>query len=349
MKNRKIWLRLAWGLVSFLLVTVFIMGLVIYKRFYSINLAGVNDKSEYLYIPTGARFEDVVQILKKQNLLLDEKSFRWTAHQLKYEKNIRPGKYKLQAQMSNRDLLNLLRSGKQVPVNVIFNNIRTKEQLASRVSEQIEATAAGILALMNDSTYTGALGFSTQGIMAMFIPDTYEFYWNTPADKFMQRMKKEYDRFWTSSRTSRANAIGFTPLQVSVLASIVQMETNQEDEKPAIAGVYINRYRKGWKLEADPTLVFALGDFSIKRVLKIYKEIESPYNTYKNKGLPPGPICLPTRASINAVLNYTEHKYMYFCARDDFSGYHTFSKTYLQHLINARRFQKALDRRGIRS
>lgn len=161
-------------------------------------------------------------------------------------------------------------------------------------------------------------------------------------------MKKEYDKFWNAERIAKAKAIPLTQVQVSTLASIVQLETNKEDEKPVVAGVYLNRY-KDWKLEADPTLVYALGDFTINRVLSIYKEIDSPYNTYMYKGLPPGPICLPTTSSINAVLNYTRHEYMYFCARDDFSGYHSFASTYDKHLLNARRFQKALDRRGIRS
>jgi UPF0755 protein len=162
-------------------------------------------------------------------------------------------------------------------------------------------------------------------------------------------MKKEYDKFWNTSRKTLAAKIDLTPVQVSVLASIVQMESNKEDEKPTIAGVYLNRFKKDWKLEADPTLVYALGDFTITRVLSVYKEIDSPYNTYKYKGLPPGPICLPTSKSINAVLNYVPHKYMYFCARDDFSGYHAFAVSYAQHLLNARKFQKALDRKGIRS
>lgn len=325
------------------------MGVIIYRQLYTANIAGKGNEKEFLYVPTGSGFEDLIEILEAKKLLINEKTFRWTAKQMKYEKNVKPGKYLLKPNMSNKELITMLRAGKQFPVNVTFNNIRTKEQLAEKISEQIEAKPQALINLMNDKDYISKLGFNTQNILSMFIPNTYEFYWNTSADKFLQRMKKEYDKFWTPAKLSLSEKIGFTPLQVSVIASIVQQESNKEDEKPIIAGVYINRLKKDWKLEADPTLVFALGDFSITRVLNIYKEIDSPYNTYMYNGLPPGPICLPTSSSLNAVLNYVPHRYMFFCARDDFSGYHAFASTYDQHIINARKFQKALDRKGIRS
>ncbi len=349
MKSRKAITRFAWGTVAVLALVVAVMGIIIYKKLFTANITGVKDKDQFLYIRTNSTFEDVVQTLKSGNLLLDEKSFRWTAHQMKYETRIKPGKYLLKPRMNNKDLIALLRSGKQVPVQVTFNNIRTKEQLAQKISEQVEASQQALLNLMNDADYTKRIGFTPDNIFSLFVPNTYEFYWNTSADKLIMRMKKEYDKFWTAQRLIQARKINFTPIQVSVLASIVQMETNKNDEKPVIAGVYINRFKKDWKLEADPTLVFALGDFSINRVLNVYKTIDSPYNTYKYKGLPPGPICLPTASSIDAVLNYTSHQYMYFCAREDFSGYHSFASTYNQHLTNARRFQKALDKRGINS
>ncbi len=346
--NKGLIKRIAWSTVGILAIVVLTLGVIMALKIYKTNIVGATDK-EFLFIPTGANFEDVVKILEKRQLLLDEKSFRWTARQMKYDKNVRPGKYKLLPKMSNKDLITLLRSGRQVPVNVIFNNIRTKEQLALRIEEQIEARKDAILNLLNDSDYTKRLGFTPDNVLAMFLPNTYEFYWNTSADSFLKRMKKEYNKYWNAKRLARAASINLTPVQVSVVASIVQMETNREDEKAVIAGVYINRFKKNWKLEADPTLVYALGDFTVSRVLNVYKEIESPYNTYKYAGLPPGPICLPTMSSLTAVLNYVPHKYMYFCAKDDFSGYHAFASSYDQHLVNARRFQKALDRRGIRS
>ena len=341
--------RLAWITVGILSIVVLVFGILIYKQIYTTNLTNVNNDKEFLYIPTGSDFENVVSILEEKKLLINEKSFRWASKQMKYVSNVKPGKYKLKPKMNNKELIALLRSGRQVPVNVTFNNIRTKEQLVQRIGEQIEAKPQAILNLMNDNDYSRKMGFTSENILAMFIPNTYEFFWNTSADKFLQRMKKEYDKYWTPQRLELAQKINYNPIQVSVLASIVQMESNREDEKPVIAGVYINRLKKDWKLEADPTLVFALGDFSISRVLKIYKEIDSPYNTYMYHGLPPGPICLPTMSSLNAVLKYVPHNYMFFCAKDDFSGYHAFASTYDQHLINARKFQKALDRRGIHS
>ncbi len=350
-KSLRVIKTVSWSLVIVLAIAAVTGGYLLYRKVYKPNVSITDEKRpRYLCIPTGSGLEDVLRLLSQQQLLLDVKSFRWTAEQMKYtDGSVKPGRYLLKPGMSNKSLITLLRSGKQTPVQLIFNNIRTKEQLAQRISEQIEAPASALLNLMNDPDYTKQIGFTPENILAFFIPDTYEFYWNTSSDQFLKRMKKEYDKFWTDSLKQKAKDIGFTPVQVSVLASIVQQETRRDDEKSAIAGVYINRYKKGWRLEADPTLVFALGDYSVNRVLSAYKEIDSPYNTYMYTGLPPGPICLPTAISLNAVLNYTPHHYMYFCAKEDFSGHHCFATTYDQHLLNARRFQKALDRRGIKS
>ena len=349
MSKRKLYKRIAWSTVLALFLVVSVLGILIYKKLFSPNLLLGKQSDQYLYIPTDSKFDDVVAALHSKNLLLDEKSFRWTAHQMKYENNVKAGRYHLKQKMSNKELVALLRSGEQEPLDVVFNNIRTKEQLAEKVGAQIEGKSSAILNLLNDPDYTKELGFKPENILSMFIPNTYEMYWNTSADKFIRKMKKEYDKFWTAARLNKARKIELTPVQISVIASIVQLESNKVDEKPVIAGVYVNRYKKDWKLEADPTLVYALGDFTINRVLNVYKEIDSPYNTYKYKGLPPGPICLPTVSSLDAVLNYMEHDYMYFCAKEDFSGYHSFASTYSKHLENARRFQKALDRRGIKS
>ncbi len=341
--------KIVWSIVLVLVLVAGTGGFLLYKEFLKPNVQLVKPKQPYLYIPTGSTFEDVVKILTQQNLLLNEKTFRWTAERMKYTTGIKPGKYLLKPKMNNKELITLLRLGEQTPVLVIFNNIRTKDQLAQKVAEQIEAPSSAILNLLNDRDYARQLGFTPENILSLFIPDTYEFYWNTSADRFIKRMKTEYNKFWTDSMRQAAKNIGFKPTEVSVLASIVQQETNKADEKSLIAGVYINRYHKGWRLEADPTLVFALGDYSVNRVLNAYKQIDSPYNTYMYGGLPPGPICLPTIASLKAVLNYTKHNYMYFCARDDFSGHHSFAATYDQHLANAHRFQKALNKRGIKS
>ena len=340
--------RVMWIMVAVLGIAVAGGGYYIYRELFEPNVT-VSNNPDYIYIETGSTFSDVVNTLNRKKLLINERSFVWTAHQMKYESNIRPGRYLIKSRMNNKELVSLLRSGKQTPVQVVFNNIRTKSQLAERVGAQLEAKSYALNNLMNDEDYVRKLGFSAESILGMFIPNTYEFYWNTSADQFFQRMKKEYDKFWKPERLQKAQAIGFNPVDVSILASIVQQETNREDEKNNIAGVYINRLHKNMKLEADPTLVYALGDFSINRVLNIYKEINSPYNTYKFAGLPPGPICLPTKSSIDAVLNYTHHNFLYFCAKEDFSGRHAFASTYAQHCLNARRFQRALDRRGIKS
>ena len=347
-KKGKLVLRIMWIIVAVLAVAVSIGGYYVYTRLLKPNVL-VEGKSNYLLIPTGSTFDDVVTLLDKQKMLVNEKSFAWTARQMKYVENVKPGRYLIKPKMSNKDLVSLLRSGKQAPVKVIFNNIRKKDELAERIGEQLEAKPYALLNLMNDEDYTRKLGFTPESVLSMFLPNTYEFYWNTSADQFLQRMKKEYNKFWTAARLQKAREIGFKPIEVSTLASIVQQETNVEDEKNLVAGVYINRIKKGMKLEADPTLVFALGDFTVKRVLNVYKEIDSPYNTYKYAGLPPGPICLPTQSSLNAVLNYSHHRYLYFCAKEDFSGRHAFAATYQQHLVNAIRFRKALDRRGIKS
>ncbi len=340
--------RTMWIIVGVLAIAVAGGGYYIYRELFAPNVT-VGNNPDVVFISTGSSFADVVNTLKAKNLLINEKSFAWTANQMKYVGNIKPGRYIIKPKMNNKELIGMLRAGKQVPVKVVFNNIRTKDQLAERISAQLEAKTHALSNLMSDADYLRGLGFTTENVLSMFMPNTYEFYWNTSADQFLQRMKKEHDKFWNAERMNKARLIGFKPVEVSVLASIVQQETNKDDEKNIIAGVYINRIHKGMRLEADPTLVYALGDFTINRVLNIYKAIDSPYNTYKYAGLPPGPICLPTKASIDAVLNYTHHNFIFFCAKEDFSGRHSFATTYSQHCGNARRFQRALDRRGIKS
>ena len=268
---------------------------------------------------------------------------------MKYKKHVKPGKYLIRAGMSNKALITLLRSGKQTPVRLTFSNIRTVEQLAGVAGVYLEADSASIALLFHDDAYQKQFGFNGSNSICVLIPNTYEFYWNTSAEQFYQRMTKEYKVFWNQKRKDKAKEIGLTQCEVAPLASIVEQETRKTDDQPVVAGVYMNRYKKGWKLEADPTLVYALGDFTIRRVLNEYKEIDSPYNTYMYTGLPPGPICMPSISSLDAVLNYRHHDFLFFCAKEDFSGYHVFAKTYDAHLLIARRFQKELSRRGIRS
>lgn len=321
-------------------------GYDIYKKIFIPNVPA---ERLNINIPTGATFETVNKLMIENKIIKDPKSFVWLAKKMKYDLKVKPGHYELFPGMNNKDLIALLRSGKQTPVRLTFNNIRTVSEFASVVSHAIEADSISLIRLLMDSAYVRKFGMNKYNCLIMFIPNTYEFYWNTSAENFFERMEKEYTIFWSAERKSKATAMGLTKAEVSVLASIVEQETKQRDEKPAIAGVYLNRFKKGWRLEADPTLVFALGDFSVNRVLSAYKEIDSPYNTYMYSGFPPGPICIPSIESIDAVLNYSKHEYMYFCARADFSGYHSFAITYSEHLINARRFQKELNKRNIRS
>jgi UPF0755 protein len=234
-------------------------------------------------------------------------------------------------------------------VRLSFSNLRTIEQFAGIVGSRIEADSATISFLFHDDAYQQKNGFDGVNSFGLLIPNTIELKWNTSAEEFYQKLLNEYNKFWTPARLAKVAGTGLSKPQVSILASIVEQETRKNDEKPLIAGVYLNRYHKGMKLEADPTLVYSLGDFSVHRVLNEYKSINSPYNTYMYAGLPPGPICMPSVNSLDAVLNFKKHDFLFFCAREDFSGYHAFAKTYDQHRLNALRFQKELNRRGIRS
>ncbi len=311
------------------------------------NVYVVKDQKAALLIPTGSDFSDVKKSLYTQGLIIHRTNFELVARLKKYENSIKPGRYELTADMSNMELIDKLRSGSQDPVKVIFNSVRFPAQLAGRIASQIEADSVSLITLMNDSNFLDSVGVTPLSLFTMVIPNTYEFYWNTNARKFLERMKTESDRFWNKEREAQMQKLNLSRQQIITLASIIEKETNQNDEKARIAGVYVNRLNKGWLLEADPTLVFAHGNFEIKRVLNIYKTIDSPYNTYKYTGLPPGPICLPSVSSIDAALNPEIHNYMFFCAREDFSGYHNFAASLEQHNLNAWKYQQALNQRNI--
>ncbi len=318
-----------------------------YNRVFAVNLRLSENKNEFVYIRTGANLDDVVQALAHSGWLLNKETFVWLAEFMEYDDKILPGRYRLNERMSNLDLVRHLRSGKQEPVKLTFRSIRTKEQLAGKVGKVLEADSSSILALLNDSEYMKQFGLSPEQALCMFFPDTYEFYWNTEASEFIGKMSKYYNEYWTTDKINQAKAAGLTKTDVQIIASIVVQESNQRDEWPVIAGVYINRLRVGLPLQADPTVKFALGDFELKRVRKYHTEVESPYNTYRNKGLPPGPIYMTGKQSIEAVLNFQQHNYLYFCARPDRSGYHTFTKTYSEHLKVAAQYHRSLNKRGI--
>lgn len=337
-----------WLVVAILMVFALAFGYWLYHTVMSPNVATPDGKEVVIYIPTGSTYEDVTAILSEAHILVNPKSFNWVAKKKEYPDNIRPGRYVIGNGFSNNRLVNMLRGGLQSPVNVTFNNLRDVDQLAGRIAKQLEVDSASLASLLHNEEYIGQLGFNSRTIPALFLPDTYEFYWNTDAEGFVFRMFQEYNKFWNDERRQQASDKGLTPIQVSTLASIVNKETNMSDEMPRVAGVYLNRLKNNWLLQADPTLIFAWNDYSIRRVLEYHKQIESPYNTYKYAGLPPGPICIPSIAAVKAVLNAEDHHYFYFCAKEDFSGYHNFAKTLTEHNRNAVRYQQALNQRGIK-
>ncbi|MDR2651953.1 MAG: endolytic transglycosylase MltG [Prevotellaceae bacterium] len=321
-------------------------GYKFYKYFYAPNTNAVT--SDFLYIPTGSNIDDVFDILKSQNIIVDMNTFKRAASFLKFNK-AKPGRYKITKRMNNKAFINMLRLGNQSAVRVTFSgNIRSNEKIASIAARYLESDSLSILQALNNNDFLNKFGFDRLTVIGMFIPNTYEIYWNTGAYDFIERMYKEYDKFWNDRRKAKLQQIGLTQNEVSTIASIVAEETNVVEEMPAIAEVYINRIKSGMLLQADPTVKFAIGDFSIRRVLNKHIDYDSPYNTYKYKGLPPSPICMPTIAAIDAVLNYEHNGYYYFCAKDDFSGKHAFAKTLEQHNQNAKAYHRALNSRKIR-
>jgi UPF0755 protein len=315
-----------------------------YNTLFSSNVQ--KEVDDYLYIPTKSSFEDVVRIIKINNIIQDDETFAWVAKRMKYTK-VKPGKYKIEKGMSNIELIRMLRAGKQEPVKIQFQNIRLKKDFAGYIGSQLELDSTKLLSMLDSMDMLRELGFDEDNIFCMFIPNTYEFYWNTSEEKFISKMKEEYDKFWNEERTQKAKKINLSKTDVIILASIVDQEALVNAELKRVAGVYMNRLNRGMKLEADPTVIFAIGDFNIKRVLNRMLQYDSPYNTYKYNGLPPGPICMPSVAAIDASLNYEKHKYIYFCAKEDFSGYHNFASNLAQHQVNARKFQQALTKRRI--
>jgi UPF0755 protein len=318
-----------------------------YQVFFSANTLIESDQPYLLEIPSNSVYKNVVDQLYEEKVINDAVSFAFVAKILGYQEAVKPGLYTIEPKMNNLQLVRMLRSGQQTPVRVTFNTIRTKEDLAEKISANLEVSKEQFLELLQDSVYIRKFGFEEETIMSLFIPNTYEFWWDTSAEELFERMHKEYQSFWTEARSRKAQDLGLSKEEVSTLASIVQAESQKSDERPRIAGVYLNRLRIGMPLQADPTLVFAAGDFTIKRLTAKQMAIDSPYNTYKYAGLPPGPINLPDINSLDAVLNYEKHSYLYFCAKEDFSGYHSFAVGYDEHLSNARRYQRALNAANI--
>lgn len=313
-----------------------------YQIIFTPNLL-VDEGDRSFYIHSGATFDEVRNALYEGRYLNDVVSFGFLAKLMDYDKAVKPGHYIIKGNSTNIETIRMLRAGEQTPVNITFSNVRLIEELSEKVCANVELEPAEFDSLLLDPETPGKYGFEEENFKTMFIPNTYEVYWTISAEDLLDRFKKEYDAFWNEERRAKAEEIGLTRAEVSVLASIVQAESRHRDESPVIAGLYLNRLKKGMLLQADPTLVYAIGDFNIQRVLNAHKTIDSPYNTYKFVGLPPGPINFPSITSLDAVLNHEKHNYLYMCAKEDFSGYHNFTASLSQHMQNARRFQQALN------
>jgi conserved hypothetical protein, YceG family len=331
--------KLAFFLVfSTLLITFIFYG---YQIVYTPNIL-VDRDSRIIIIKSGATFRQVQEDLGRGNFVNDMVSFSFLARLYNYDKEIVPGRFALRSNMTNLEAIRTLKMGMQEPVRITFTNVRLLSELGEKITKNIGVTPEDFDRATLEFVQNNKEGFTKENVLSMFLPNTYEVYYNVSPAGLVERMHDEYSKFWTEERLAKAKALGLTPIEVSILASIVQAETVKQDEAPVIAGLYLNRMKKDMPLQADPTLVFAAGDFAIKRVLDKHKEIDSPYNTYKYRGLPPGPINMPQIATINAVLDYEKHNFIYMCAKEDFSGYHNFATNLTEHSKNARKYQNAL-------
>jgi len=341
MKNHK--------LISFLLffiVAISLTILLVHRTIFGLNIKTGGEKIT-LYIPEGSTYIQAIDTIRAHFTIPDPKAFSWIAEKKKYPSLVKPGRYIIESDISYSGLINLLRSGRQVPVNVTFNNIRTLNELAGKIGKQIDTDSVHLINFLTDPGNYSKDGFTRETVISVFIPNTYQLFWNTGAEGFYSRMLREYKKFWNEERQAKAESRNLTRIEVSILASIVDEEAAMTDEKPRIAGVYLNRLKSGIALQADPTIKFALNDFSITRVLKRHLNVNSPYNTYLHRGLPPGPIGCPSVSGIDAVLNAEKHDYLYFAAKADFSGYHNFSRTLSEHNRYAAQYQRELNKRRI--
>lgn len=300
---------------------------------------------KFLYIPSNSATKNtVLELLKKDSVVSSTTSFNWLAKRMGYWDQIKPGKYKIEPRNSIFNIIRVLRNGRQSPVNLVITKIRTKEDLASLTGKKFECDSLSMIRYLTNNESLRKYKLDSNTVITAVFPNTYTFFWNTTPDKIFNKLIRQYNDFWTPERKSLAADKGLNPQTAYILASIIEEETNKNDEKGNIASVYLNRINKGMKLGADPTVKFALRDFGLKRVYNKHLSFESPYNTYRVAGLPPGPICTPSKTTIEAVLHAPETNYLYFVAKSDFSGHHTFATTYAQHLKYAREYQQALNK-----
>jgi len=340
-RNTKIGILLTFVIV--VISTIFYF----YQVFFESNFLVGKAESKWLYIPEKGNFASVKDSLEKKDIVHRMMPFAFVARLMGYQNSVKPGAYEISPDENNFSVIRRLRAGRQSPIKLTFNSFRTKRQLCEKLSQKLNMSSADILKKLNTPEFTAQYGLDTANIISLFVPDSYEVYWTISVDDLISKMGKAYSKLWNEDRLEKAKNLSLTPAQVMTVASIVQSETNKVDEMPRVAGVYLNRLAQNMPLQADPTVVFAVGDFSIKRVLSGHKAKDSPYNTYKYGGLPPGPIAIAIRPAIDAVLKPEKHEFLFFCAREDFSGYHNFTKDFNAHLQNARIYQAALNKAGI--
>lgn len=330
-------------LVFYIVASTLIITFTFYTYQICLTANILVDKQDVVFkIDKGATYRDVLQKLYKQEIVNDGVSFAFIARLKGYDKRVHPGQFALKANMTNLEAVQVLMGNDQVPVRITFNNVRLISELGPRITKNTAVSPTEFDDAVDRFVKDNTEGFTHDNVLCMFIPNTYEVYFNITADELVERMHQEWLTFWTEERKQKAQAIGLTPIEVEILASIVRAEASKEEEAPRIAGLYLNRLKKDIALQADPTLVFAVGDFSLKRVLNVHKEVDSPYNTYTHTGLPPGPINMPGIDFIDAVLNAEQHNYIYMCAKEDFSGAHNFARTLAEHNQNAAKYQRAL-------
>ena len=332
----------------FIAALVIIIGGYFLLDFYRVYFApNVTGNEKYLYIKTGSNYDALIDNLKKKDMLKHVSSFAAAAEKMNLAANVKPGRYLLKKGMTNRALVNMIKAGNQEPVKLKFQNIRKKENFAAYLASNLEADSLSFIRILDSVPLISKYGFNQDNVYTMFIPNTYEMYWNVNPVDFFERMQKEYDKFWNPERKQKAASLNLTPAQVYTLASIVDAEALYDKEMPIIAGLYLNRLNKGILLQADPTVIFANNDYTVKRVTNKLLQVQSLYNTYKYAGLPPGPIMMPSIKAIDAVLNHEQNNYIYMCAKEDFSGYHNFAETKAEHEVNAKKYREALNKRNI--
>lgn len=333
---------------NLLILPAVLLGAAVIVYYYLFSSMTDSSEAQYLYIDDDDTVDSVYAKLQPVASAHGINTFKALAVFSGYANKVRPGRYAIKPGDAALNTFRRIKNGMQTPVNLTIPSVRTMDRLASTLSKKLMLDSATIYNALTDSVVCKEYGYTVETMPCMFIPNTYDIYWNISLDAFLKRMKKENERFWDDERMQKAETMGFSPEQVITLASIVDEETANDAEKPMVAGMYYNRWKIDMPLQADPTIKFALGDFSIRRIYNNMLSVCSPYNTYRNTGLPPGPIRIPTVAGIDAVLNHVKHDYLYMCAKEDFSGTHNFAVTYSEHLKNAAKYSAALNARGVR-